>query len=169
MKVYTSTLSDVTSTEASAKALAKAYTSFSQGLAFPSLFFQGDLGAGKTTFTRCLVQALPEGHKAEVSSPSFTLCNSYDTVPKIVHCDLYRCAYAMPEDVWDALDDGQVLTIIEWAEYLPADAFPKDYLDISLKICEEGRLLEVTSHGNHADILLENWKHFLSTWTKGVD
>ncbi len=158
---YTFFLSDLVATEKSAKALAAAYLALPAGLPLPAIFFRGDLGAGKTTFTRCLVQALPEGQKAEVSSPSFTLCNTYDSVPKVVHCDLYRCAYALPEDVWDALDDVQILTLIEWAEYLPADALPKDYLDFSIKICEEGRLLEVASHGQQANTLLEQWKRFL--------
>ena len=55
-----------------------------------SLLMTGDLGCGKTTLTRALVEALPGGESAETSSPSFTLCNVYPTTPPIVHCDLYR-------------------------------------------------------------------------------
>ena len=52
-----------------------------------SILFYGDLGSGKTTFTRGLIEALPGGENAEVSSPSFTLCNSYPTTPSVIHCD----------------------------------------------------------------------------------
>ena len=47
------------------------------------LFF-GDLGTGKTTFTRGLIDVLPGGENAEVSSPSFTLCNSYRRRPSSI-------------------------------------------------------------------------------------
>ena len=53
------------------------------------ILFYGDLGSGKTTFTRGFIEALPGGENAEVSSPSFTLCNSYPTTPSVIHCDLY--------------------------------------------------------------------------------
>ncbi len=52
------------------------------------ILFYGDLGSGKTTFTRGFIEALPGGENAEVSSPSFTLCNSYPTTPSVIHCDL---------------------------------------------------------------------------------
>ncbi len=127
-------------------------------LPIKAIFLHGDLGAGKTTLTRYLVQALPKGHVAEISSPSFTLCNIYPTLPPILHCDLYRCAYAIPEDLWDALDCPQTFIIVEWAQYFPSDALPKEYLDISLKICEEGRLLKATAHGEQAEAVLKEWR-----------
>ena len=46
-----------------------------------ALLLQGDLGSGKTTLTRSLVAALPGGDQAEISSPSFTICNNYPTCP----------------------------------------------------------------------------------------
>ena len=56
----------------------------------PVILLMGDLGAGKTTLIRFLVEALPGGENAEVASPSFTLCNVYPTTPKVQHFDLYR-------------------------------------------------------------------------------
>ncbi len=128
-----------------------------KSLALNAILFKGDLGSGKTTFTREFVQALPQGHTAEVSSPSFTLCNAYATVPKILHCDLYRCMSSLPEELWDALDSHDTLSIIEWSEYLPSDALPHDYLDISFKICEDSRLLEILAVGSQAEALLKRW------------
>ena len=69
-----------------------------------ALLLQGDLGSGKTTLTRSLVAALPGGDQAEISSPSFTICNNYPTCPPVLHCDLYRCPASLPDEVWDALD-----------------------------------------------------------------
>ncbi len=139
--------------------------------ALKAILFQGDLGSGKTTFTRAFVQSLPGGSEAEVSSPSFTLCNAYTTQPRVLHCDLYRAAHSMPEELWDALEDTHTLCIIEWAEYLPENVFApfslqnaqdgQDYLDIHLKICEEGRLMEVAAHGYAAEALLEQWQKSL--------
>ena len=69
------------------------------------ILFYGDLGSGKTTFTRGFIEALPGGENAEVSSPSFLpLCNSYPTTPSVIHCDLYRSEGALPDEVDEALD-----------------------------------------------------------------
>ena len=49
---------------------------------------EGDLGAGKTTFIKGVVNAL--GYNGIVSSPTYTLINEYNINPKIVHIDCYR-------------------------------------------------------------------------------
>ena len=83
------------------------------------ILFYGDLGSGKTTFTRGFIEALPGGENAEVSSPSFTLCNSYPTTPSVIHCDLYRSEGALPDEVDEALDTESGLVLVEWAERAP--------------------------------------------------
>ncbi|MBQ2475644.1 MAG: tRNA (adenosine(37)-N6)-threonylcarbamoyltransferase complex ATPase subunit type 1 TsaE, partial [Desulfovibrio sp.] len=50
-----------------------------------ALLLQGELGSGKTTLAASFVKALPGGEDAEVSSPSFTLCNVYPTRPQVFH------------------------------------------------------------------------------------
>ncbi len=127
-----------------------------QTLPFEALFLRGALGSGKTSLTRSLVQALPNGDLAEVSSPSFTLCNSYDTTPEIMHVDLYRCEYNIPQELWDALEIPDTFIIIEWAEFLPKSAMPQNFLDISFNICDEGRSICVTAHGQKAELFLQN-------------
>lgn len=84
----------------------------------------GDLGAGKTTLVRGIVQALHGGSRM-VTSPTFTLMNVYEGHPPIYHFDWYRL------DSRDALDsigveeylEGRGISIVEWAEKFP-DAFP---------------------------------------------
>ncbi len=130
---------------------------FTQKKSLPinAILLRGDLGSGKTALTAALVRALCGGDTAEISSPSFTLCNSYSTQPEVLHCDLYRCAHNMPDDIWEALEQPHILTIIEWAEYVPREALPSNFLDISLKICVEGRLAKIEGEGATAYELLQ--------------
>lgn len=115
----------------------------------------GDLGSGKTTLARAVVEALPGGEKAEISSPTFTLCNSYPTSPPVLHADLYRCPAGAPDELWDALDDGKSLCLVEWGEALPAADLPKEYLDIRLNSCEEKHLVTLRAGGPAAQHLVE--------------
>lgn len=117
-----------------------------------AILMYGDLGSGKTTLTRGLVEALPGGENAEVASPSFTVCNAYPTRPPIVHCDLYRTqpGGGLPEEAENALEDtsrvGSCL-LVEWAERLRPEDIPAERLDIRFKSCNESRLALFTPHG----------------------
>lgn len=112
-----------------------------------AVLLMGTLGAGKTTFVRHLVANLPDGENAEVSSPSFTLCNIYPTTPEVLHYDLYRLppggASEELEEALDALDildsekniaasgkTGSRLLLIEWAEHLQQNFVPANRLEI---------------------------------------
>ncbi len=75
----------------------------------------GDLGAGKTAFTRGLASGL--GFDNGVSSPTFALVNEYDADLKIFHFDMYRIT--SEEDLYsigffDYIGNG--ILIIEWSE-----------------------------------------------------
>ena len=110
------------------------------------ILLRGDLGSGKTTLTRCLVETLPGGDRAEISSPSFTLCNVYPTTPPVCHCDLYRTGSAVPVEISEILDAGDMTVIVEWAEYLPVAWLPHEFLDICLQVCDDYRLVRVEIH-----------------------
>ena len=90
-------------------------------LKYNILLLNGDLGAGKTTFTKFLLARL--GSSDEVSSPTYSIVNEHDTENgKVYHFDLYRMSSI--EEVYDIgieeyLYNG-FLNIIEWADvYLP--------------------------------------------------
>ena len=118
-----------------------------------ALLLRGGLGSGKTTLTGALVRALPGGSEAEVASPSFTLCNIYPTRPPLVHCDLYRSPGHAPEELAEALDDGTSLAVVEWADSLDRALLPDDFLDISLKMEDDGRLLLLNGVGPRGEAL----------------
>ena len=118
-----------------------------------AVLLRGGLGSGKTTLTAALVRALPGGDEAEIASPSFTLCNIYPTEPSLVHCDLYRSPGHAPEELADALDDEASLVVVEWADHLPAALLPEDFLDISLKMVDDGRLLLLNGAGPRGKVL----------------
>ena len=126
-----------------------------------ALLLRGPLGSGKTTLTRSLVEAMPGGDQAEVGSPSFTLCNYYPTQPPVMHSDLYRSPGSLPDEIAEGLDNPQILSVLEWSEYLPEAEMPQDYLDISLQPCEESRLLTLQAHGPIAAELL---RHLRRNW-----
>ena len=86
----------------------------------------GDLGAGKSTFSRALIRAIADDAFLEVPSPTFTLVQTYDLRVPVAHFDLYRIADAAEIDELgfdEALSDG--ICLVEWPEKgdgaLPAD------------------------------------------------
>jgi tRNA threonylcarbamoyladenosine biosynthesis protein TsaE len=106
----------------------------------------GELGAGKTTLARGLIQTLsPES--GDIPSPTYTLVQVYDTATGPVwHFDLFRLK--QPDEVvelgWQEAADG--IMIIEWPEragrYLPAAR-----LDVHLEMSGEGRRARLEPHG----------------------
>ena len=113
------------------------------------ILLRGGLGSGKTTLTRFLAEALPGGDRAEISSPSFTLCNIYPTTPPVCHCDLYRAGGAVPDEISEILDAGDAAVVVEWAEYLPVSWLPQDFLDIFLQISDNYRIVHIEIHSSN--------------------
>ncbi len=98
----------------------------------------GPLGSGKTTLARAIIAAL--GHRGEVPSPTFTIVETYDLDPPLVHADFYRLE--SPREAEElGLDDyreGAAL-IAEWPERVGGFADEPGCLSISLEIAGSGR------------------------------
>jgi tRNA threonylcarbamoyladenosine biosynthesis protein TsaE len=94
----------------------------------------GDLGAGKTTFTKGLIAGLGSATADEVLSPTFSLIHEYDGPPKVYHIDLYRLD-RVPEletlgldDIWDE----PAIVLIEWGEKFE-EQFPGEVMRIDIR------------------------------------
>ncbi|MBO0750455.1 MAG: tRNA (adenosine(37)-N6)-threonylcarbamoyltransferase complex ATPase subunit type 1 TsaE [Porphyrobacter sp.] len=98
----------------------------------------GALGSGKTTLARAVIAAL--GHGGEVPSPTFTIVETYDLDPPLVHADFYRLE--RPQEAEElGLDDyreGAAL-IAEWPEKAGGFAHEPGCLAITLEIAGTGR------------------------------
>jgi tRNA threonylcarbamoyladenosine biosynthesis protein TsaE len=98
------------------------------------LFLLGELGSGKTTFTRSLIHQLQEKNKVsktEVLSPTFNLLYEYEIKStKVMHYDLYRLKVVKEIDQLGIFENlKNVITIIEWPEIIKKDI--EDRLEIS--------------------------------------
>lgn len=143
------------------------------------LLLRGDLGSGKTTFVRGLVEAAPGGGEAEVASPSFNLVNIYPTRPEVVHMDLYRLrgdeARELFEEYADpglphAADDPAACRVIavEWAENLPDDCLARDHLGVLLRHAPGGRTARLTGAGPGGEALLARLAPHLAAFPGGA-
>lgn len=106
----------------------------------------GDLGAGKTTFTKFFGEAL--GVKKTINSPTFTILKSYQGRMKLHHMDAYRLE-GMHQDLgFDELFDDEAICVVEWADFI-LDQLPKEHLDITIeRLDEEQRNFKIEGFGN---------------------
>ena len=118
------------------------------------LAYRGDLGAGKTAFTRGLARGL--GCAEQVTSPTYTIVNEYlsGRLP-LYHFDMYRLAGA--DDLFDIgwedyLERGGVCAV-EWSENVE-DALEDAILVTIEKTGEDSRRITVEGGGKYADLSL---------------
>lgn len=100
----------------------------------------GDIGAGKTTFTKGLAAGL--GVDDEVQSPSFTISRTYDARDglQLVHYDFYRLddPGIMQNEVAELVHDPSTVTVIEWADVVEG-VLPETRVRLSIQATDENR------------------------------
>ncbi|MFD2369627.1 tRNA (adenosine(37)-N6)-threonylcarbamoyltransferase complex ATPase subunit type 1 TsaE [Brevibacillus sp. GCM10020057] len=119
------------------------------------LALEGDLGAGKTTFTQGLGRGL--GVRQVVNSPTFTIIKEYQGRLPLYHMDVYRVG----DDVDSlGLDDyffGEGVCVVEWASLIE-DVLPADRLTVFLRAAgEDERLIELVPQGERYVKLCEEF------------
>lgn len=112
----------------------------------------GDLGSGKTTFTKHLAKYM--GISDTLNSPTFTILKIYNNKPlNLYHMDVYRL-----EDIgYDyELDDfiyGDGVSVIEWYQYIEG-MLPKELLAMNINVQDNGRrLITITGEGRYENIV----------------
>ena len=93
----------------------------------------GDLGAGKTAFTKGVARALG-AQPDEVASPTFTIVNQYDGDLTLYHFDAYRLENVNPDEC-DWMDDyffSDGVCLIEWAKNIEA-VLPQGYIEVKIE------------------------------------
>ena len=108
----------------------------------------GDVGAGKTTFTKGLARGLEITE--EITSPTFTISKVYENSrgQKLVHYDFYRLENPgiMVEDLFENLHDPRTVTVIEWADTV-SEILPANHLRLEILINDDGsRTLNLTKN-----------------------
>ena len=118
----------------------------------------GDVGAGKTTFTKGL--ALGLGVQGTVQSPTFTISREYETssLIRLVHYDFYRLQEAgiMTDELFEVLSDSQSVVVIEWSDSV-TEVLPEDRLTITISLLaddENAREVNIRAGGHTSARLL---------------
>ena len=114
----------------------------------------GELGSGKTVFTKGIAHAL--GIEENITSPTFTIIKEYDSgeMP-LYHMDVYRLdGNTEGVGIEEYYNKGGIV-IIEWAKTIK-DILPEERLEIKIKVIDENRrILVITPHGQKYEELCE--------------
>lgn len=120
----------------------------------------GDVGAGKTAFTKSVCKYL--NVKEKVTSPSFVILNEYKSgLLPIYHFDLYRLENEGVSTIINELEEyseGKILTLVEWAEF-SQNSLPFDRIEIRIDYIDENeRIFEIEALGKKSTEVLKRLK-----------
>ena len=134
--------------------LAYDITSFAQPSTIIAL--NGDLGAGKTTFTKGIGKGL--GVKKIINSPTFTIVKEYQGRWPLYHFDAYRLEGENEELGFEEMFENDGVCVIEWPMYIQ-DILPQERLEIHMtKNSDQTRRMTFVPYGEKYQQLLEEMK-----------
>lgn len=155
LATYELFLADEDATNLLAEQLAELITPIDSSV---HLYLTGDLGAGKTAFTRAFLRRL--GVSGRIKSPSYALLESYKAAElTMYHLDFYR--FSSPEEWVEAgfrdILEEKAIVIIEWPEKAGGLLPPPD-LHLHLSYQDQGRQLFIKAHSIKGKRWLETLK-----------
>ena len=114
------------------------------------IFLYGEMGVGKTTFIKYLINGLQKENKlelSEVTSPTFNLLNEYQiNEVKINHYDLFRLKSSIELENLDLFSDIQnAITLIEWPQII--EKKPKNLIELTFKYKDDHKRRSVQIKG----------------------
>jgi tRNA threonylcarbamoyladenosine biosynthesis protein TsaE len=120
-----------------------------------TIALKGDLGTGKTTLVRSILNSL--GISGLIKSPTYNIVENYQlNLVNIYHFDLYR--FTNPLEWYDLgfneYFENKFLVFIEWPEKLPSDFAMVDWL-LELKIVDEARIVTIKAQSDQGKICLQ--------------
>lgn len=125
---------------------------------FPNMVIclQGDLGSGKTVFTKGFASSL--GIEEAITSPTFNIIKEYTSGEMdLYHMDVYRIDGKVEDLGIEEYYQKNGVVIIEWSDMIK-DYLPEERLDIKIKVSEEDediRIFIITPHGREYEDLCE--------------
>ena len=118
-----------------------------------TITLEGDLGAGKTTFTQAFAKGL--GITRTVNSPTFTIMKQYSGRISLNHLDVYRLEDSDEDLGWDEIFYGDAVTVVEWAHLIERD-LPNERLAIEIRrVDENARVITLIPYGKRYELLCE--------------
>ncbi|HIJ96906.1 MAG TPA: tRNA (adenosine(37)-N6)-threonylcarbamoyltransferase complex ATPase subunit type 1 TsaE [Desulfuromonadales bacterium] len=118
---------------------------------------QGDLGGGKTCFTRGVVATAAPQSAHLVASPTYAIMNSYPGTPPVWHFDFYRLSgeNEIAELGFEEYFFGNGICIVEWSERL-GELMPPDHLKVAFVYDSENvRSITLTASGPESCSILQ--------------
>ena len=100
------------------------------------ILLNGDLGAGKTTFTKGIGEGL--GIKRIINSPTFTILKQYQGNLQLSHFDAYRLEGQSEDLGFEEILDSEDVCVVEWPEFLE-DILPQERLAITIKRIDDSK------------------------------
>ncbi len=124
----------------------------------------GELGVGKTHFTKGLAKGL--GIIERVTSPTFTIVKEYEGRLPLYHLDVYRLEHSDEDIGFDEYFYGDGVAVIEWAQFIEA-FLPEEYLSITIeRTGDTAREITVEAVGKKYEPYIEKLEEALGRFVK---